>query len=282
MKIQWKLSENSVKIQWFFDGFHVLKSVLIFPLQKLLQKHQKKHSKNRNTNPHKFNHSSFVHVPLGDRFLSYAWLNWRAASSNAPPKRGPIVSRPEHKDDTRSCSSGQWWQHALGCLSIHPLNSFQTHQNVRFFTLVAPIHMHNPLSHPPITFPARAVTIVLCAPATAGPWSAVSISTISMNRQAYSGRRRWNHNNETTPTNNENGMNFHMFCWIPFRTLTTKSKIFFENIWNWHSSIQQLTNSTPFKFSHKTLSNHFFSTVVTDWRHKRCWFANQTKLHQHH
>ena len=29
--------------------------------------------------------------------------------------------------------------------------------------------------------PARAVTIVLCAPETAGPWSAVTIRIISMN-----------------------------------------------------------------------------------------------------
>jgi hypothetical protein len=34
--------------------------------------------------------------------------------------------------------------------------------------------------------PARAVTMVLCAPLTAGPWSAVTIKIISMNLVQYS------------------------------------------------------------------------------------------------
>lgn len=37
------------------------------------------------------------------------------------------------------------------------------------------------------SFPARAVTIVLCAPDTAGPWSAVTMRQISRKRHAYSG-----------------------------------------------------------------------------------------------
>ena len=49
------------------------------------------------------------------------------------------------------------------------------------------------------SLPARAVTIVLCAPETAGPWSAVTMSTISMNLVAYGGRRRRNHSSESAP-----------------------------------------------------------------------------------
>ena len=37
------------------------------------------------------------------------------------------------------------------------------------------------------SFPALAVTMVLCAPDTAGPWSAVTIRHISMNLLAYCG-----------------------------------------------------------------------------------------------
>jgi len=37
------------------------------------------------------------------------------------------------------------------------------------------------------SFPALAVTIVLWAPDTAGPWSAVTIRHISRNLQAYAG-----------------------------------------------------------------------------------------------
>lgn len=42
------------------------------------------------------------------------------------------------------------------------------------------------------SLPARAVTMVLCAPDTAGPWSAVTISTSSKNLHAQSGSSRWN------------------------------------------------------------------------------------------
>eukprot|EP00438_Fugacium_kawagutii_P008479 Skav210931 [mRNA] locus=scaffold713:42659:43859:- [translate_table: standard] len=57
---------------------------------------------------------------LGEMPLSRASANIFAASSNAPPKRGPMVNKPLHKAETKS-------------------------------------------------FPARAVTMVLCAPLTAGP-----------------------------------------------------------------------------------------------------------------
>ena len=40
------------------------------------------------------------------------------------------------------------------------------------------------------SFPALAQTMVLCAPETAGPWSAVIIRHISRNLQAYGGMRR--------------------------------------------------------------------------------------------
>jgi hypothetical protein len=63
-------------------------------------------------------------------------LKQRAASSIAPPNRGPIVSSPLTRHDTRS-------------------------------------------------LPARDVTIALCAPDTHGPWSAQSITHISMNLVAY-------------------------------------------------------------------------------------------------
>mmetsp|Transcript_31995 Transcript_31995/g.62982 ORF Transcript_31995/g.62982 Transcript_31995/m.62982 type:complete len:246 (-) Transcript_31995:2481-3218(-) len=49
------------------------------------------------------------------------------------------------------------------------------------------------------SFPALAVTIVLCAPLTAGPWSAVTIKIISMNFIHSVGNCRRNHNNESTP-----------------------------------------------------------------------------------
>lgn len=49
------------------------------------------------------------------------------------------------------------------------------------------------------SFPALAQTIVLCAPLTAGPWSAVTIKHISKNLQTYGGKQRWNHKSDTTP-----------------------------------------------------------------------------------
>mmetsp|Transcript_115201 Transcript_115201/g.372322 ORF Transcript_115201/g.372322 Transcript_115201/m.372322 type:complete len:217 (-) Transcript_115201:364-1014(-) len=87
---------------------------------------------------------------FGPTPLSWASLNIFAASSKAPPKRGPTVRRPEAKAETRS-------------------------------------------------LPARAVTMALCAPLTAGPWSAVTMRTISMNLQQASGNRRRNHRSESTP-----------------------------------------------------------------------------------
>ena len=49
------------------------------------------------------------------------------------------------------------------------------------------------------SLPALAATIVLWAPATAGPWSAVTISTISTNFVAYAGSRFLNHSKHNTP-----------------------------------------------------------------------------------
>jgi len=49
------------------------------------------------------------------------------------------------------------------------------------------------------SLPARAQTIVLWAPETAGPWSAVTIRHISKNLLTYGGRGRWNHRREMTP-----------------------------------------------------------------------------------
>lgn len=49
------------------------------------------------------------------------------------------------------------------------------------------------------SLPARAQTIVLCAPDTAGPWSAVTMRHISKNLHTYVGRQRWNHRRDTTP-----------------------------------------------------------------------------------
>mmetsp|Transcript_2379 Transcript_2379/g.5345 ORF Transcript_2379/g.5345 Transcript_2379/m.5345 type:complete len:246 (-) Transcript_2379:1118-1855(-) len=49
------------------------------------------------------------------------------------------------------------------------------------------------------SFPARALTMVLWAPLTAGPWSAVTIKTISMNFAQAGGSCRRNQSNETTP-----------------------------------------------------------------------------------
>ena len=61
----------------------------------------------------------------------------------APPNRGPMVSRPETRQEIKS-------------------------------------------------LPARAVTMVLWAPDTHGPWSAHSTTHISMNLVAYRGSRRLN------------------------------------------------------------------------------------------
>mmetsp|Transcript_67318 Transcript_67318/g.194950 ORF Transcript_67318/g.194950 Transcript_67318/m.194950 type:complete len:246 (+) Transcript_67318:235-972(+) len=94
---------------------------------------------------------------LGLRPVSWASENCLAASSKAPPKRGPIVKRPLHRAEIKS-------------------------------------------------FPARAVTMVLWAPLTAGPWSAVTIKIISMNLVQCSGRRRRNHKRESTPPTPK-------FCW---------------------------------------------------------------------
>ena len=68
----------------------------------------------------------------GGVLLSQACLKYLAASSIAPPNRGPMVRRPEHKEEMMS-------------------------------------------------LPARAVTMELCAPDTAGPWSAQRMMASSMN-----------------------------------------------------------------------------------------------------
>mmetsp|Transcript_18636 Transcript_18636/g.34534 ORF Transcript_18636/g.34534 Transcript_18636/m.34534 type:complete len:200 (-) Transcript_18636:1059-1658(-) len=92
----------------------------------------------------------FLTKSLGPSPRSVASVKSLAASSRAPPKRGPMVRRPEVSEEIKS-------------------------------------------------LPARAHTMVLCAPDTAGPWSAVIISTISIKVAAYSGRRRLNHKSPITP-----------------------------------------------------------------------------------
>mmetsp|Transcript_23273 Transcript_23273/g.49556 ORF Transcript_23273/g.49556 Transcript_23273/m.49556 type:complete len:246 (-) Transcript_23273:27-764(-) len=87
---------------------------------------------------------------LGFAPLSCAEANIFAASSSAPPKRGPMVRRPLQRAETKS-------------------------------------------------LPARAVTIVLWAPLTAGPWSAVTMRIISMNFVISGGSWRRNQRSESTP-----------------------------------------------------------------------------------
>mmetsp|Transcript_13165 Transcript_13165/g.52748 ORF Transcript_13165/g.52748 Transcript_13165/m.52748 type:complete len:246 (+) Transcript_13165:569-1306(+) len=82
--------------------------------------------------------------------LSVAAVIIDAAPSSAPPKRGPMVRRPETSDETRS-------------------------------------------------LPARVETMVLCAPDTAGPWSAVTMRIISTNLVAYGGSFLRNHRSDRTP-----------------------------------------------------------------------------------
>mmetsp|Transcript_91097 Transcript_91097/g.244282 ORF Transcript_91097/g.244282 Transcript_91097/m.244282 type:complete len:231 (-) Transcript_91097:87-779(-) len=82
--------------------------------------------------------------------LSRAPANIRAASSRAPPNRGPMVASPEISEETRS-------------------------------------------------LPARAATMVLWAPETQGPWSAVVMTHSSMNLDTYAGSRRLNHRSEIAP-----------------------------------------------------------------------------------
>mmetsp|Transcript_16763 Transcript_16763/g.23477 ORF Transcript_16763/g.23477 Transcript_16763/m.23477 type:complete len:221 (+) Transcript_16763:378-1040(+) len=86
----------------------------------------------------------------GMRPESKAQQNFLAASSRAPPNRGPMVNKPEHREETRS-------------------------------------------------LPALAATMVLWAPETAGPWSAVTMSTISMNLLKYDGSFRRNQRSPSTP-----------------------------------------------------------------------------------
>mmetsp|Transcript_39488 Transcript_39488/g.53635 ORF Transcript_39488/g.53635 Transcript_39488/m.53635 type:complete len:210 (-) Transcript_39488:1144-1773(-) len=86
----------------------------------------------------------------GSSPLSTAAVIILAASSRAPPNRGPMVRRPEQRAETRS-------------------------------------------------FPALEATMVLCAPLTAGPWSAVTMRTISINLHAYGGSLRRNHRRDNTP-----------------------------------------------------------------------------------
>mmetsp|Transcript_67816 Transcript_67816/g.151895 ORF Transcript_67816/g.151895 Transcript_67816/m.151895 type:complete len:206 (-) Transcript_67816:1547-2164(-) len=96
---------------------------------------------------------SFLHFSTnspGFSPASTAAVNMRAASSRAPPKRGPMVAKPEINEDTRS-------------------------------------------------FPALAATMVLWAPETQGPWSAVVITQSSMNFETYWGRRRRNQSKEMAP-----------------------------------------------------------------------------------
>merc|ERR1711871_542410 len=81
---------------------------------------------------------------------SAAFVNIFAASSNAPPNLGPIVSKPEHNEEIKS-------------------------------------------------FPARAATTVLCAPETAGPWSAQITKHISRKRKQVSGSFLRNHSKEMAP-----------------------------------------------------------------------------------
>mmetsp|Transcript_19396 Transcript_19396/g.59734 ORF Transcript_19396/g.59734 Transcript_19396/m.59734 type:complete len:267 (+) Transcript_19396:66-866(+) len=49
------------------------------------------------------------------------------------------------------------------------------------------------------SLPARVATMALCAPATAGPWSAVTMRTISTNFVAYGGSRLRNQSRQSTP-----------------------------------------------------------------------------------
>mmetsp|Transcript_46286 Transcript_46286/g.122861 ORF Transcript_46286/g.122861 Transcript_46286/m.122861 type:complete len:270 (-) Transcript_46286:2429-3238(-) len=82
--------------------------------------------------------------------LDSASANILAASSRAPPKRGPMVNKPLHNEETRS-------------------------------------------------LPARAETMVLWAPLTAGPWSAVTIKIISINFVHWTGNCLLNHKRDNTP-----------------------------------------------------------------------------------
>ena len=151
-----------------------------------------------------------------------------AASSKAPPKRGPMVSKPLHRDETRSLPSKRsvmdwstagrlncystsiewvlrmiWYcinetreqkQYIYQCILLHIISNYImllyvvvmycmyciSLQRVKARALILAQFWHECI-HLLRTSPARAVTMVLCAPLTAGPWSAVTIKIISMN-----------------------------------------------------------------------------------------------------
>ena len=60
------------------------------------------------------------------------------------------------------------------------------------FSIVLTMVSNPEAKHETKSFPARAQTMVLCAPLTAGPWSAVTIRTISKNLVAYFGKLKNN------------------------------------------------------------------------------------------
>ena len=129
----------------------------------------------------------------GVKPVSRALENIEAASSKAPPKRLPMVNRPEASDEIKS-------------------------------------------------LPAREATIVFMAPDTAGPWSAVSMSTISMNLVAHGGRPRRGRINilVTSKIPNQSNEKKHT-AFEPQQTNDTpKTNILLEHIRNPHTSVQQL------------------------------------------
>lgn len=101
--------------------------------------------------------------------MSRAPENIAAASSRAPPKRLPMVKRPEAREEMRSLPA-------------------------RVATMVFMALQKNQSQH------TGHYGRWACAyPETAGPWSAVSMRTISMNLVAHGGRRLLNHSKLTTP-----------------------------------------------------------------------------------
>mmetsp|Transcript_70289 Transcript_70289/g.147147 ORF Transcript_70289/g.147147 Transcript_70289/m.147147 type:complete len:246 (+) Transcript_70289:206-943(+) len=91
---------------------------------------------------------------------------------------------------------------SMKSLGLTPLS--KACANIRAASSKAPPNL-GPMVRSPLqsaemrSLPARAVTMVLCAPLTAGPWSAVTIKIISMNLQQAGGSCLRNHSSDKVP-----------------------------------------------------------------------------------
>lgn len=121
------------------------------------------------------------------------------------------------------------------------------------------------------SLPARAQTIVLWAPETAGPWSAVTMRHISMNWQAYLGNLHRKPNNT--------GYDAQGFLQESLQTLRSGSRPSLEP--------QQPQSSPQAYFWLEDLSDghasidELLTPLITDTGHKGSRFTDETQLLRH-